>query len=197
MKINLNNLNNLKLELYPLPFNKEHVIPFMSEETLTYHFNKHHKAYVDKSLSLLNTVDELSLVNLLKIHKTYEESLLYFNLAQVFNHHLFWLSIENKPTSEEEKIFLSKHFGSYENFINEFINAGLKRFGSGWIWLLEINNQVKIIPSSNGVIPEEVFENANIISVCDVWEHAYYIDYRHDRKQYLEIFVNNLIKLNI
>ncbi len=203
MKINIKTLENITLKLYDLPFNKVALAPFMCEETIDYHYNKHHKNYVDKSLSLLKDFnnENLHLVDLLKntsIYKEKKENPLYFNLAQVFNHNLFWLSIENKPTTEEEKEILSKHFGSYENFVNEFIQAGLDRFGSGWIWLLDINNKLKIVTSINGLIPEEVFmENTNIISVCDVWEHAYYLDYRHNRKEYLENFVKHLIKFNM
>lgn len=203
MKININSLKDLTLKLYDLPFNKKELVPFISEETIEYHYNKHHKAYVDKSLTLLkaSATDNLYLIDLLRdtpVYKENKENSLYFNLAQVFNHHLFWLSIENKPTTTEEKDFLSKHFGNYENFVNEFIEAGLNRFGSGWVWLLDINGKLKIISSMNGFIPEEVFlETTNIITVCDVWEHAYYLDYRHNRKEYLENFVKHLIKLNI
>lgn len=204
MKLNINTLQNLSLKLDPLSFNPKELVPYMSEETINYHYNKHHQNYINKSFDLLktSTEDNSNLLGLLKKYKTdkddNKENFLYFNLAQVFNHHLFWLSIENKTTTEEEKDFLCKHFGSYENFCNEFINAGLERFGSGWVWLLDIDGKVKILTSVNGVIPEEVFLiTTNIITVCDVWEHAYYIDYRHDRKKYLENFVYNLIKFNL
>lgn len=200
MKLNIKNLS-MELKLYDLNFKPEDLSPYMSKETIEYHYSKHHKAYINKSLELLKDSNNLDLLYLIKNNSEYvenKENLLYFNLAQVFNHNLFWLSIENKPISENEKKFIEKNFGSYENFANEFINAGLKRFGSGWIWLLEINNQLKLLTSKNGSIPEEIFnENTNIISVCDIWEHAYYIDYHHDRKQYLENFVYNLIKFNI
>jgi Fe-Mn family superoxide dismutase len=196
MKINIENLS-IDLKLYPLPFDSKTLLAFMSEETIEYHYNKHHRGYVNKCIDLFPN-NQLSLIELLKNHVENEEGLIYFNLAQVFNHHVFWLCIENKPTTQEEKDFLSIHFGSYENFVKEFIHAGLKRFGSGWIWLLEINNKVKILTSMNGEIPKEVFlSTTNIISLCDVWEHAYYIDYRNDRKEYLEIFVKHLIKFHI
>jgi Fe-Mn family superoxide dismutase len=209
MKMQIDYFNNLTLKLYPLDFNPQK-LNGMSEETIMYHYEKHHQNYINKSLELLKNSqngsfnENITLIHLLKTipvyseNSTKEENLLYFNIAQVFNHHLFWLSIQNNSMSENEINYIKKHFYSYENFKKEFINEGLNRFGSGWIWLLEIEGYCKIITSQNGHIPKEVFNNnVFIISVCDVWEHAYYIDYRHERKKFLENFIDNIMKLNI
>lgn len=211
MKFTINYFDNLCLKLYDLPFDPKK-LNGMSSETIMYHYEKHHKNYINKSIELLkNSIkditfsEETNLIHLLKTIPVYsnsvtkEENLLYFNLAQIFNHHLFWLSIRTSPISDNEINYINKHFYSYESFKKEFITEGLNRFGSGWIWLLEVNGICKIYTSQNGHIPKEIFNNNTtfIISVCDIWEHAYYIDYHHDRKQFLENFVNNLIKLNI
>lgn len=205
MKIKINDLNNLILKKYDLPFNPKN-IKGMCEETIFYHYEKHHQNYINKSLELLKNPlkdnTNYNLIHLLKSIPYYsdnkEENLLYFNLAQVFNHHLFWMCIQENSINENEINYIQKHFGSIDNFKKEFIYEGLKRFGSGWIWLLEINNTCKIYTSQNGNIPKEVFnENTYIISICDIWEHAYYIDYRNDKKTFLENFLNNCIKLHI
>ena len=198
--MHIKNLKNLKLVLPPLPFEKKALLPFMSSETLDYHHGKHHQAYVHKSLQLLNSNngEDLHLIEVLQKILHEPNNPLFFNLAQVLNHNLFWLSIDNKTINPKEKELISKHFGSYEKFCGEFIQKGLNQIGSGWVWLLSHQGQWKITTTSNGDFPIEIWnEDVFIITVCDIWEHAYYLDYKNDRSQFLKIFVEHLMKLSL
>lgn len=188
---------NNKLVLPDLPFSKKELEPFMSEETLNYHYGKHHKAYVDKALMLLNMQDGQE-VNIIDAMKGTTSDQLIFNLSQVLNHNMLWLCLQNEINSPKAINLLFKHFGSYEKFCEEFIRKGIDHQGSGWIWLLSQDEKWWITTSSNGNIPLEVFNgHASIITMTDLWEHAYYIDYRNERKKYLEIFTKHLMKLHI
>lgn len=192
----INDFANLKIELSALPFTHDALEPYMSRETLEYHYEKHHRAYVNKTLSLVN--EDVFLLDTIRQSKSTNNQILYNNSAQILNHHIFWLCLQ-KGVHQNEKSFIEEHFGSYINFKNPFVAYGLDRFGSGWVWLLRNNqNQLIIETSSNGDIPEEVLEDKwEIITLCDIWEHAYYIDYRNERKKFLEVFVDNLMKLHV
>jgi Fe-Mn family superoxide dismutase len=192
-------IEDMKLVLPELPFSPSSLLPHMSEETLSYHHGKHHQNYVTKSLSLLNQSDgeKINLFSTLKTLPNSMENPLFFNLAQVFNHNLFWLSLENTPITQNEKSILSKYFGSYDKFCHEFVHEGMNRFGSGWVWLLKNEETCWIETTKDGYIPEKLLlESASVVTICDVWEHAYYIDYRNNKKTFLENFVNGLMKLN-
>lgn len=195
--MNIKSFENTKIVLPDLPFDKQSLIPYMSEETLNYHHNKHHQAYVNKALSLLNITngEDANLIKHITITPNTHNNPLFFNLCQIFTHNVFWLCLENKPVTESEKNTLSRHFGSYDKFCEEFINCGLNHFGSGWVWLLANEHKWWITTSSNGDIPEEVMQGAHIITMCDVWEHAYYIDYRNKRQEFLQNFTHHLMKL--
>ena len=196
--MHLKNLKELKLVLPPLPFEKNTLLPFMSVETLDYHHGKHHQAYVNKSLQLLNINNQdIYLMEELQKIPHHPQNPLFFNLAQVLNHNLFWLSLDEKPISKEVKDFLASHFGSYEKFCENFITQGLQQIGSGWVWLLSNGEKVWITTTSNGDFPIEIWqEHISILTVCDICEHAYYLDYRNDRSQFLKIFVEHLMKLS-
>lgn len=188
----INDFKDLNINLENLPFDKNALEPFISEETINYHYNKHHQAYVIKTLSLVEEKKE----KLLHIIKN-SSGRLFNNSAQILNHHIFWLCLQN-GLREKENNFIEKYFGTKELFENQFVECGLNTFGSGWVWILKNENKVYIKSSTNGNIPEEVLDNSvDIVTLCDVWEHAYYIDYRNDRKRFLEIFTNHLMKIQI
>jgi superoxide dismutase, Fe-Mn family len=196
----LKNLISMTLELPPLSFQKSDLSPFINEETITFHYEKHHYGYIKKSLILLNETDgsKVYLVPLIQElqKKPHPNLILLFNLQQVLNHNLFWMCLQNKPVTVEEKIFISKYFNSYEEFCHEFVQKGLNHMGSGWIWLLSDNNKIWITTSDNAHIPQEVLDGVKIITICDLWEHSYYLNYKNNRQLYLENFLQYLMILH-
>jgi Fe-Mn family superoxide dismutase len=173
--------------LTKLPFAENALEPFISAETLQYHYRKHHTAYVNKLNELIKGT-EFENMSLSAIIKS-SEGAIFNNAAQVFNHSFYWQSLSastSLPGSELlEKI--NNDFGSIDGLKEEFIKAGTTLFGSGWVWLAKDSNGKLILEqTSNANIPL----NSNLLPlwVCDVWEHAYYIDYRNARQKYLEGF---------
>lgn len=188
-------------EKYPfilpnLPFNKNDFKPHFSSETFDYHHEKHHNAYVTNLNKLLENNQDMHNEDLETIIKTSKNSnaAIFNNAAQVWNHSFFWYSIKpgggGKATG---KILLQieKDFGSYTNFENEFKQAAISQFGSGWAWLVYNNGKLQIVKTSNANTP--VTDGMRPILNCDVWEHAYYIDYRNKRPDYLDIFMKHMI----
>ncbi len=169
----------MKHELPPLPYDLEALAPIISKETLEYHYGKHHKAYVDKLNELIpNTAFEtLSLENIIK---EAPKGPIFNNAAQVWNHTFYWQCM----TPERAKI--CKSFGSFSKFKENFTKAAIAQFGSGWAWLIKDGQGLKIETTSNALTP--LRESKPCLLTCDVWEHAYYIDYRNARPKYLEKF---------
>jgi Fe-Mn family superoxide dismutase len=191
----ISQLKSLKVTLETLPFARNALEPHMSEETVNYHYDKHHQSYVTKTLSLLEN-KSLNLLDVIQNAKKNNHQILYNNSAQVLNHSLFWLCLQNKVTDREKKIIESQ-WNNYSTFIDEFVTKGLNQFGSGWIWLLKDMESGKMFleTSANGDIPECFLqEKSQIVTICDLWEHAYYIDYRNERKKFLETFVQHLMR---
>ena len=169
-----------------LPFSKTALHPWISEETLEYHYGKHHKSYVDKTHALIENTD-LKQASLKEI--VLQSSGGLFNAsAQAWNHEFYWngLCPENQSylSSELQKI-LEKTFKSIDSFKEQFVKEALTHFGSGWAWLVRDKENLKIISTHDA---DTALKNYQPLLVCDVWEHAYYIDYRNDRGKYLENF---------
>lgn len=178
----------MKFELPTLPFDKKSLAPYISEETLDFHYGKHHKTYVDK-LNTLVEGTEFANKSLEEIIKT-ADGAIFNNAAQIWNHTFYWNCLTN-PTNEEEissKLIeaIKGSFGDLEKFKDEFSKAAASLFGSGWTWLVKNKDQLEIVPSSNAGNP--IKDNKTPLLTCDVWEHAYYIDYRNARPKYLESF---------
>ena len=172
-------------ELNTLPFAYNALEPMMSEETLHYHHDKHHAGYVAKLNGLIKGTPYES--------KTLEEIIksadgpIFNNAAQVYNHDFFWNSLSPKVTNPSETLLamIDKEFGSIENFKESFIEKAISLFGSGWVWLcINQNNTLSIETTSNADTP--ICKGLKPLLTCDVWEHAYYIDYRNVRPDYLE-----------
>ncbi len=190
----------MTLTLPALPYAYESLGPFMSRETLEFHHDKHHKAYVDKGNELLVGLgwDQLSLESMMvKAFADPSKAGLFNQLGQHYNHIHFWNWMKGNgggmkmPQALEKKI--TEDLGGLDAFRNQFIQAGLTQFGSGWCWL-SINNatgKLEISKTANGENP--LVHGKTPILGCDVWEHSYYIDYRNARQKYLEAFVDNLI----
>ncbi len=183
-----------------LPYAYDALQPFMSKETLEYHHDKHHKAYVDKGNELIvgTGLENLSLEEaMIAAHKDKTKAGLFNQLGQHYNHMHFWNWMtangggKKLPGALESKITLD--LGGYDTFRGNFIQAGLTQFGSGWCWLAVDNasGKLEIVKTPNGENP--LVMGKTPILGCDVWEHSYYIDYRNARQKYLESFVDNLI----
>ena len=177
----------MKHELMTLPYALDALEPLMSKETLEFHHGKHHQTYVN-NLNNLITGTKFENSTLVEIILESDGGL-FNNSAQVYNHDFFWKGLT--PTQDEipskvEEV-LCKTFGSVEKFKEEFTAKAIGQFGSGWAWLVQDENQeLKIVTTSNAANP--LTQNLKPILVCDVWEHAYYIDVRNARPKFLENF---------
>jgi superoxide dismutase, Fe-Mn family len=187
----------MTITLPELPFEKDALAPFISEKTIDFHYGKHHNTYVTNLVKLIGDTDleNETLENIIK--KTVDDSSkegIFNNAAQVWNHTFYWNSIKPKggghPTGNiAEKI--KADFGSYEKFVEEFKNAGLNQFGSGWAWLILKDGKLQVTKTSNADTP--FAHGLKPLLTVDVWEHAYYLDYQNKRADYLDTFIKNLI----
>ena len=173
-----------------LPYALSALEPHISRETLEYHYGKHHKAYVDNLNALIiNTEFESSTLE--AIIKT-SSGAIFNNAAQVWNHTFYWHSLQ--PSGGGKAIgnlgeAITAKWGSFDKFKEDFTKSCVTNFGSGWTWLVKANDgQLEIMNTSNAATP---LAGASIpLLTCDVWEHAYYIDYRNARPKYVESFWN-------
>ena len=173
-----------------LPYAKDALAPHISAETLEYHYGKHHQTYVDNLNKLVaGTPNEnKSLEELVKT----SEGGIFNNAAQVWNHTFYWYCLKPKGGGAPKgKIgeAITKQFGSFDKFKEQFDEAAKTQFGSGWAWLVKkTDGTLAIEKTSNAGNP--MTSGHKPLMTCDVWEHAYYIDYRNARPKYLEAFWN-------
>ena len=178
-----------------LPFALGALEPIISERTLSFHYGKHHQAYVDNlnKLVLGTELENESLEKIISLTKADPEKIAIFNnAAQAFNHTFFWNSL--KPAvaiSAELQERLELSFGSLENFYTEFKTQALSQFGSGWAWLVKEGDKLKIVKTANAALPD--LSVVKPLLVIDVWEHAYYLDYQNRRADYLDALIKNLL----
>jgi Fe-Mn family superoxide dismutase len=176
----------MAVKLMDLPFAEDALEPVISRETIQYHYGKHHKGYVDNTNALIKGTeldDEVPLIDIVKN----SDGALFNNAAQAYNHNFYWMCLTPDPLPPSAKMveLIERDFGSFESFKEQFINAAATLFGSGWAWLeLDVNEKLIITQRSNGDTPI-IYHHTPLLTM-DVWEHAYYIDYRNDRKKYLE-----------
>lgn len=175
-------------QLPELPYAKNALAPHISEETLNYHYGKHHQAYVNNLNNLIKgTAKEgMSLEEIIKN----SEGGIFNNAAQVFNHTFYWHSLSPEGGGDPSGKFadaLIAQFGSIEKFKDEFTMKAATLFGSGWCWLVKNGDgSLEIVQTFNAGCP--LTTGKKPILTCDVWEHAYYVDYRNARPQYIEAF---------
>jgi superoxide dismutase, Fe-Mn family len=186
----------MAFELPALPYDYEALQPYMSKETLEYHHDKHHQAYVTNGNNLLKDsgLEDKSLEDVVK--GSYSKNAgLFNNAAQHYNHIHFWKWMKKGGGGTKLPGTLAKAFdtdlGGYAKFKADFMQAGASQFGSGWAWVAVQGGKLSITKTPNGENPL-VHGSLPILGV-DVWEHSYYIDYRNARPKYLEAFVDNLI----
>lgn len=178
----------MAFELPKLKYPLDALIPFLSVETLEFHYGKHHQAYVNNLNSLIpgTEFENSDLVSIIKK----AEGGIFNNAAQVWNHTFYFESFSKEGRripSGSLADALNKHFGSFESFKEQFSKAAATLFGSGWAWLVtNENNSLQIIQESNAGNPLK--KNLKPLLTCDVWEHAYYIDYRNRRPDYIKSF---------
>jgi Fe-Mn family superoxide dismutase len=184
------------IQLPKLPYGMEALEPFVSAKTMSFHYEKHHQGYVDNLNKLIvgTPYAGIALEEILRKTMNMTDTVVIFNnAAQVWNHTFYWNSMKAKgggqPTGRLLDMIIDD-FGTFEAFKNAFVTAGIGQFGSGWVWLIQDNETVRIIKSSNADTPEAHGRNA--LLTCDVWEHAYYLDYQNRRKDYLTAFLDNL-----
>ena len=179
--------------LPPLPYPKGALSPYISEETLDFHYGKHHQAYVNKLNLLLEKEESMSSLKQASLEELILEAkgALFNNASQVWNHHFYWNTLTPKKQDPEPslKASLEKQFGSLEEFKQAFTKQALALFGSGWTWLVKTEGEsLEIINTFNADNPKT--QGLTPLITCDVWEHAYYIDYRNARVKYLDSFWN-------
>lgn len=179
----------MKHSLPPLPFGKQALEPYISGETIEYHYKRHHQNYIDKLNQLISgtELEELSLEDIILQTK---EGSIFNNAAQAWNHTFYWNSLSDE-TQEPKGAFLSaieKSFHSLEEFKLTFSQTALGIFGSGWAWLVKdpISGLLSIEANSNA--KNFIGSDKTPLFTCDVWEHAYYIDYRNERSRYMKGF---------
>ena len=169
-----------------LPYEKGALAPYISEETMMYHYDKHHQAYTDKLNQLVENT-EFAGQDIVAIVKNSSWAL-YNNAAQFWNHNFFWKCLSPKYDqipSEKLAELIDQNFGSFASFKEEFISSAVANFGSGWTWLvLNQEGKLEILNMSNAQNPLHL--PVKILFWVDVWEHAYYIDVRNNRWAYLE-----------
>lgn len=180
----------MKHELPKLPYDMNALAPHISEETLEYHYGKHHKTYVD-NLNKLITDTEFADMSLEDVIKKSSGGV-FNNAAQIWNHTFYWYCLSpdggGAPTGTLAQA-IDKAFGSFDEFKQKFTTTAVTTFGSGWAWLVKnADGSLAIQSTSNAGTP--LTEGKTPLLTCDVWEHAYYIDYRNRRPDYVGAFWN-------
>jgi superoxide dismutase, Fe-Mn family len=182
----------MDFEVAPLPYSKDALAPAMSQETLEYHYEKHHKGYMTKLKAAIEGKPEAS--------KSLEDVIkassggVFNNAAQVWNHTFFWEGMKpgggGDPAGDVADL-LTRDFGGVEQFKEQWVKHGLGRFGSGYVWLVLDNGKAKVIDTPNAETP--LTTSAVPLLTADVWEHAYYLDHRNDRGAFLKVFLDKLV----
>lgn len=177
-------------ELPALPYAKDALQPHISAETLEYHYGKHHQAYVTNLNNLIkgNEFESMTLEEIIKK----ASGGVFNNAAQVWNHTFYWNCLSPKGGGEPSGALgdaIKAKWGSFDAFKEAFSKAAVGTFGSGWAWLVKTaDGQIDIVSTSNAATPMTSGQKA--LMTCDVWEHAYYVDYRNARPKYVEAFWN-------
>ena len=178
------------------PFAKGALVPHMSAETLEFHHGKHHKAYVDKTNGLLAAqgLEDAWLLEVIKKAKDKGDKRLFNNAAQIWNHSFFWQCLAPAGSTEikgELKTMVERDFGSAEAMLEKLATESAEHFGSGWGWLVLDGKKLKVTslhdadtPAAHDLVP---------LLTVDVWEHAYYIDYRNERPKFVKSVLDNIV----
>ena len=180
----------MAFELPALPYAQDALAPHISAETLEYHYGKHHQTYVTNLNKLTDdNADGKSLEDVIL-----SDGGLFNNAAQVWNHTFYWNSMSpdggGEPTGEVADA-IGSAFGSYDAFRSEFTEAATTQFGSGWAWLVDSGSGLEVMKTANADLPMK--HGAKALLTIDVWEHAYYIDFRNARPNYIGTILDSLV----
>ncbi len=179
-----------------LPFAKDALTPHMSAETLDFHHGKHHKAYVDKTNGMLaeKGLEGASLIDVIRAAKDKGDKSLFSNSAQIWNHSFFWQCLASEGSTRPSgklRELIANDFGDEQVMLDKFAAEATNHFASGWGWLILNNGKLEIIslhdadtPAAHGMTP---------LLTIDVWEHAYYIDYRNERPKFVKSVLENIV----
>ncbi|ABI76095.1 superoxide dismutase, Fe [Hyphomonas neptunium ATCC 15444] len=181
-----------------LPYARNALAPHISEETLNFHYGKHHQAYVTNLNGLVEGTDLAgkSLEEIIKISAADKSKAgIFNNSAQVWNHTFYWHSMKpgggGKPHGKAAEL-IERDLGGYDAFVKEFKQAGATQFGSGWAWLSYKGGKLVISKTPNAETPLTE-EGTTPLMTMDVWEHAYYLDYQNRRPDYIDTFLGSLV----
>ena len=183
----------MSIELSPLPYPEKALEPHISAETLRVHHGKHHAAYVKKLNDLLPKAPDLAGKSLEEIVRA-SEGVLFNQAAQIWNHAFLWDSMHPDGGGDpggDLRAAIERSFGSLDAFRDEFRQVATGHFGSGWAWLVTTKDGLKIEATHDADTPIRLGRNPLI--TLDLWEHAYYIDYRNERPRYVDAFLENLV----
>lgn len=181
----------------PLPYSRNALEPYISSRTLDFHYGKHHQGYADKLNELIvgTSFADKTLETIIHESAGREEMKdIFNNAAQVWNHNFFWASMKKGGGGKPTGILLQKieqSFGSYDAFSKEFRKAAISQFGSGYAWLVQDGEKLRIISTPNGHTP--MVNKLHSLLTCDVWEHAYYLDYQNRRTDFVQAFLDHLV----
>jgi Fe-Mn family superoxide dismutase len=178
--------------LPPLPYAKDALAPHLSAETLDLHHGKHHQAYVTNLNNLLAGKPEADQ----PLEKVIQgaDGPVFNNAAQVWNHTFYWQSMKPKGGGAPTGALLeavNRDFGSVQKLKEQFAEAAKTQFGSGWAWLVSAGGKLAVVKTANADLPMKHGQKA--LLTCDVWEHAYYVDYRNRRPDYVTAFLEHLV----
>lgn len=181
----------MSIKLPDLPYDMDALNPHISKETLEYHYGKHHKAYVDKLNAAIEggKYEKMSLDDMVRESKG--EAKVFNNAAQTWNHTFYWNCLSPNGGGEPSGAIadaIKSSFGSFETFKEQFSDKSATLFGSGWAWVVKDGDKLSIVQTKDADNP--MTSGQTPILTCDVWEHAYYIDYRNARPKYVEAFWN-------
>ena len=186
----------MAFELPDLPYAPDALEPHMSAKTFSFHHGKHHATYVNKLNAAIEggTLADKSLQDIIMETAGDEAKKGVFNnAAQTWNHTFFWNSMSpnggGAPTGDVGSL-IDRDFGGYESFKEQFVTTAANAFGSAWTWLVEKDGKLSIVPTFNAGTP--MTDGYNAILTCDVWEHAYYLDFQNDRPGFVTTFLENL-----
>jgi Fe-Mn family superoxide dismutase len=185
-------------KLAPLPWDDAALEPTISARTISFHYYKHHQAYVD----MLNTLVDKTPFADMKLEKIIQataksaddkEKKIFNNAGQVWNHDFYWRSLSPAKTAPKGALAsaIERDFGGQDALIAQLAEAGKTQFGSGWAWLVSQNGKLSVTKTANAMTP--MADGINCLLTVDVWEHAYYLDYQNARPKYLETVLANIL----
>jgi Fe-Mn family superoxide dismutase len=188
----------MAFQLPQLPYAEDALAPHMSEETLEFHYGKHHRAYVTKTNELIEQKQELrsaSLVEVIRAARRGSEAKLFNNSAQLWNHSFFWQCLSpsagQKPTGKLAQL-IEEGFGGAEEMLKKLEDEAINHFSNGWAWLVLDRGQLRVTSLHDADTPL-VHEGMIPLFTLDVWEHAYYIDYRNERPRFVASVLSNIV----